>query len=281
MMDLWYNKHINATAQRQLPVAWPNLKERFDMSILPRFYVYILTRPDGTPFYVGKGSGHRAFDHDTEARSGHQCHKCNVIRKIWRSGDEVQRYTVFTTDDEDEAYAMEADLIALHGRANLTNGTDGGVGGRGHAVSPEVRALQSEHSKEYWNDPEYRAKIIASRFDDWADPEYRENQTDKARARWNDPEWREQMIAALRRAHGSPESRARKKAAASIHRATPKARAAMSKKWTATWADPEYRARRTFTRNCVQCGDPFSAITVTAKFCTEQCKHRFYRKNKP
>src|SRR5690349_1278384 len=97
--EMWYNR--SATAQRQLPVAWPPYRLLgATMSIIPspRFYVYILSRPDGRPFYVGKGSGRRIFDHDSEARSGHQCHKCNVIRKIWQQGGQVQRHTVFTTN---------------------------------------------------------------------------------------------------------------------------------------------------------------------------------------
>lgn len=36
MRNMWYNIHIEATAQRQLPVAWPNLVERIDMPIIPQ-----------------------------------------------------------------------------------------------------------------------------------------------------------------------------------------------------------------------------------------------------
>jgi len=32
------------------------------------FYVYILHKPDGVPFYVGKGVGLRALRHVSEAR---------------------------------------------------------------------------------------------------------------------------------------------------------------------------------------------------------------------
>jgi hypothetical protein len=48
------------------------------MSSIPQsYYVYVLARPDGTPFYVGKGKNGRIFEHDKEARSGHKCHKCD------------------------------------------------------------------------------------------------------------------------------------------------------------------------------------------------------------
>lgn len=106
----------------------------------PRFYVYVLSRPDGSPFYVGKGRGRRVYWHDSEARRGCRCHKCNVIRKIWLAGGEVQRSIVFTTDDELTALTHERTLVAFYGRAHLTNQTDGGEGTPDFVVSDETRA---------------------------------------------------------------------------------------------------------------------------------------------
>lgn len=50
-----------------------------------RWYTYVLCRPDGTPFYVGKGSGRRVLDHELEALRQSLAPKsnplkCNVIR---------------------------------------------------------------------------------------------------------------------------------------------------------------------------------------------------------
>ena len=118
------------------------------MNSIPRtFYVYILARPDGAPFYVGKGTGDRIYEHDKEARKGHRCHKCNMIRKIWKSGNQVQRYIVFETQDESEAFAHERQLIALYGRETLTNLTDGGEGIAGFVFSEETRRKMSESRK--------------------------------------------------------------------------------------------------------------------------------------
>jgi LEM3-like protein len=128
----------------------------------PQFYVYVLVRPNGKPFYVGKGKGKRVFCHEQEARNGHRCHKCNVIRKIWRQGGEIQRYIVFTTNNEADALAYEAELIALYGRENLTNLTDGGEGVSGFDPSPEWRRQQSARTRDFWGRPEYRAKRNAT-----------------------------------------------------------------------------------------------------------------------
>jgi len=87
-----------------------------------KFYIYVLARPNGKAFYVGKGKGRRTFKHEEEARQGCPCHKCNIIRKVWRGGGQVLRYIVFTTDNEIEAYAYEVETIALYGLANLSNG---------------------------------------------------------------------------------------------------------------------------------------------------------------
>lgn len=115
------------------------------MASIPRFYVYLLARPNGKVFYVGKGSKKRTFAHETEAKSGCRCHKCNVIRKIWRNGGEVHRHIVFTTDSEDEAFEYEREQISLYGRKNLCNHTDGGDGVRN--LSDEARARISAAMK--------------------------------------------------------------------------------------------------------------------------------------
>jgi hypothetical protein len=139
----WYNKC--APAMYQHPGARPNLDWRFSaMSVPHTFYVYVLARPNGQPFYVGKGQGRRVFRHDQEARSGCTCHKCNIIRKIWRNGGDVQRVIIFTTDSENEAYAYETEMIALYGRDSLCNHTDGGGGPSGRSPSQETRQKISQ-----------------------------------------------------------------------------------------------------------------------------------------
>jgi hypothetical protein len=94
-----------------------------------RFYVYTLAEKEKV-FYVGKGQRQRVHNHEWEATTDCQCHKCRKIRKIWRNGGAVQKYIVFTTDDEDEAYRYEEELITSFGLKNLCNKALGGRGSR-------------------------------------------------------------------------------------------------------------------------------------------------------
>lgn len=91
------------------------------MDRLPPYYVYILSRNDGRPFYVGKGVNRRIDDHEKEAAKGCPCHKCRVIRKIQATGASIKKEIVYRTDDEMDAYYHEAALIGKIGLCNLTN----------------------------------------------------------------------------------------------------------------------------------------------------------------
>ena len=101
----------------------------------PQHYVYILRRPDGRPFYVGKGYGPRVFQHENEARHPNNrlsnAYKLNVIRSIWRAGLKLIYEIDLITTAADEAYAREAALIGLikqlHEGGPLTNLAAGGA----------------------------------------------------------------------------------------------------------------------------------------------------------
>ena len=95
-----------------------------------QFYAYLWLREDGTPYYVGKGSGIRAYKY-------HKCHG---------NPPPLGRIVFYITKDEAEAFEIEAVLIWYYGRKDLGTGclrnlTNGGEGAHGHQVSPEARAV--------------------------------------------------------------------------------------------------------------------------------------------
>lgn len=90
------------------------------------FYVYAYLREDGTPYYVGKGSGDRAFK------------KWN--KKDIKPPQDTNRIIIIESDlKEEDAFALEKKLILQYGRKDLGTGvlhnkTDGGEGSAGHKI---------------------------------------------------------------------------------------------------------------------------------------------------
>lgn len=98
------------------------------------WYVYILRRPDGRPFYVGKGKGDRAFHHDNEARHPNDRRsnpfKLNVIRETKKVGGQLTYEIDLVAVSEEAAIEREMLLIntfkRLHEGGPLTNLHPGG-----------------------------------------------------------------------------------------------------------------------------------------------------------
>ena len=95
------------------------------------YYVYLYLREDGTPYYVGKGRNKRAFQ--------------NWGRRMKPPSDKSR--IVFHSENltEDQAFALEKELIAQYGRKDkgtgiLRNLTDGGEGASGYVHSDEAKA---------------------------------------------------------------------------------------------------------------------------------------------
>lgn len=91
------------------------------------WYVYHLCRPNGKTFYVGKGKHKRMYQHVIEARKGVDSYKCNLIRRIWKKGQDILYRVVFVSTSEEEVYAVERSEIAAIGLVNLTNIEPGGL----------------------------------------------------------------------------------------------------------------------------------------------------------
>lgn len=133
-------------------------------TIAGRYYVYVLCRPDGRPFYVGKGLNRRALEHEAEARRYHPFgetnpFKCNVIRKIIRDGHEVI-YRIeahYGANDQQACLEREAALIMAHGRLHeggqLTN-LAGGIGNLSGAAPFSLERHAATLSGEPQGNPE-------------------------------------------------------------------------------------------------------------------------------
>lgn len=133
------------------------------------FYVYIYSKPDGTPFYVGKGCGKRYIKHLNDAKSNRHSDSYNIrtIRKLLSMGESPIIEKVIENIDEELAFFIEEALISKYGRKDLGTGilvnqTAGGDGIR--QVSKEVLKKQTAKfikwsKEERVVDSEYRSKI--------------------------------------------------------------------------------------------------------------------------
>jgi hypothetical protein len=95
------------------------------------FVVYMHCRPDGSPFYIGKGLPRRAFDFAPSRRT--QWHK-NIVNKHGRENLIIR---VIPCNSEFEAFLLEKTHINLARSQGfkLANLTDGGEGTAGRAPS--------------------------------------------------------------------------------------------------------------------------------------------------
>ena len=107
-----------------------------------KFYYYVLSRPGGPPFYVGKGKGDRYLadrDHNAYCRA--------VIDKY--GAENIVRSVAYVASEE-EAFRLERLLISIfknlcgHSLSNLTNG---GEGSEGFRFSAEQKKHFSELRK--------------------------------------------------------------------------------------------------------------------------------------
>ncbi|HFQ5130131.1 TPA: plasmid partition protein ParG [Vibrio vulnificus] len=80
------------------------------------YYVYEVRYPNGTPFYVGKGSRDRV---DESYLKSHNPEVAKLAENIRAKGQVPQFAIVFNSPIESEAFTKESELISFYGRADL------------------------------------------------------------------------------------------------------------------------------------------------------------------
>lgn len=139
---------------------------------MTQFYTYLHCKPNGDPFYVGKGLGKRSHVFTSGRNKHHQ-------RIVAKHGRENIGVFVFPCDTEAQAHADEIQQIAQLRREGyeLSNKSSGGEGGMsGVKTSPETRArmsasnqlrgkkLSSEHRAKFSAAQQHRAPYSAERL---------------------------------------------------------------------------------------------------------------------
>jgi hypothetical protein len=101
------------------------------------FYVYHWLRRDGTPYYVGKGKGDRAYDKTRTA--------CNAPT------DPARIVLIAENLTEEDAFWLEIEEIAKYGRrcdgGSLFNLTFGGEGTSGYKHKSDTKLILAEQKK--------------------------------------------------------------------------------------------------------------------------------------
>jgi len=87
-----------------------------------KYYVYQLLDPNSNqPFYIGKGSGNRAWTHNEFKDRNKNPYKDRYIKKLHRQGKKPIVDIVKYFNDETEAYMYEEQLTESIGLDKLTN----------------------------------------------------------------------------------------------------------------------------------------------------------------
>jgi hypothetical protein len=100
------------------------------------YYVYAYLRIDGSPYYIGKGSGNRAWKH------------CN--NDVIHPPEDLTRIVILESNLTNlGALAIERRIVKWYGRKDnntgiLRNKTDGGEGGNGQVKGPVTEVTKAK-----------------------------------------------------------------------------------------------------------------------------------------
>ncbi len=205
------------------------------------FYVYTHSKPDGSVFYVGKGSGNRC-----NSQANRNNHHRNITKKYGLGNIEVS--IVANNLSEPDAFALEIALIlnlteAGFKLANLTAGGEGPTGlkhtdearlkmsvsiKRAYRENPTLRCWASENAKRVSKLPhvvEARSRSGVVRF---SDPIFKARWVNSTVVRNADPAFQAKAAEGLRRRL----------------REDPQLALSLSDRFKTLWADPAWRESR-------------------------------------
>jgi hypothetical protein len=114
------------------------------------YYVYAYLRENGTPYYIGKGRGYRAY------------YRTKYELIVLPPDDKI--LIILQNLTEEQAFSNERNYIAWYGRLDINTGTlenrtDGGEGISGYKHTKEVKDKLRQHSTGRYYSEETRKKI--------------------------------------------------------------------------------------------------------------------------
>lgn len=187
------------------------------------FYTYVYRDPsrDMEPFYVGKGSHKRAYDHTKRKDRHPMTHRIQLMKKTGIEPD----IEIIPAINEDHAFFIEACLIKVMGRkdlglGSLLNMTDGGDGVSGHIRTTEWRAMISSVHKGKIRSDETRTRMSKAFKGRIYSAETRAKMSAAAKNRT--AEHKEKLARVNIGRKASPETRAKLSAAQKGRRSLPK-----------------------------------------------------------
>lgn len=239
------------------------------------FYVYTHSRPDGSVFYVGKGSGRRAWNFT----KGRNPHHLAVIKK---HGVASVIVTINPCQSEDAAFALEREMIAKF--EGLVNKTEGGEGSSGRPISDKVRAA-FDAGRGGEKTEKARSAAANNLRRAWKEnPAMRENAVRMAERR-KGVERPKHVVDALVASHkGKKQTGDRlEKTRAAQRVAQEKAKAWHSteegKRWHSENGKKTWEFRERVEVICQECGCAFHTPYPTrAKFCKPSCRNNAGRR---